>query len=77
VSRKSERYAVVDAARLLNMLMEVRPARAVVVAEGGGWAALLPGLPVHGDGDTSLEKYTAAARKALFEEALEVEVVIE
>jgi len=52
VSRKGERYAVVDAARLLNKLMEVRPARAVVVAEGGGWAALLPGLPVHGDGDT-------------------------
>jgi hypothetical protein len=28
------------------------PAQAVVVAEGGGWAAYIPGLPVHGDADT-------------------------
>ena len=34
-------------------------------------------ITVHGDGDTTLEKYTAEARKGLFEESLGVEVVIE
>jgi exopolyphosphatase/guanosine-5'-triphosphate,3'-diphosphate pyrophosphatase len=34
-------------------------------------------ITVHGDGDMSLERYTAEARKSLFEEALGVEVVIE
>lgn len=50
VRRDNERYAVLDAARLVAKLMQARPARAVVVAEGGGWSALLPGLPVHGEG---------------------------
>jgi len=31
--------------------MRLRPANVVVVAEGGGWSAVAPGLPVHGDGD--------------------------
>src|ERR1700753_2028617 len=52
IARESERYAVVDAARLLTKLMQVRSARAVVVAEGGGWAALLPEFGVHGEGDS-------------------------
>jgi len=52
VQRDAELFAVVDANRLLSALMRLRPAQAVVVAEGGGWSALLPGLPVHGDGPT-------------------------
>lgn len=50
VARETERYAVVDSARLLGKLMQVRPAKAVVVAEGGGWVALLPELGIHGEG---------------------------
>jgi exopolyphosphatase/guanosine-5'-triphosphate,3'-diphosphate pyrophosphatase len=34
-------------------------------------------IELHGDGDTSLERYTADARKALLEDALGVEVTIE
>lgn len=52
VQRDAERFAVVDAGRLVAKLMVLRPASAVVVAEGGGWSAVLPGLPVHGDGAT-------------------------
>lgn len=52
VQRDSERFSVVDTARLLARLMQARPAQAVVLAEGGGWAAMLPGLPVHGEGDS-------------------------
>lgn len=52
VQRDKQRFAVVDAAQLVTRLMRLRPARAVVVAEGGGWAALLPGLPVAGDGES-------------------------
>ncbi|MGQ0464191.1 MAG: prevent-host-death protein [Sporichthyaceae bacterium] len=52
VRREQERYAVVDVARLLTKLMQARPARALVVREGGGWAAMLQDLPVHGEGDT-------------------------
>lgn len=52
VQRDAERFAVVDADRLLSTLMRLRPADATVVAEGGGWSAVLPGLPVHGDGPT-------------------------
>ena len=32
--------------------MRLRPAQATVVAEGGGWSAVLPGLTVHGEGET-------------------------
>jgi len=52
VQRDEERFAVVDAGRLVTTLMRLRPANAVVVAEGGGWSAVAPGLPVHGDGPT-------------------------
>lgn len=58
VSREKERFAVVDTTRLLAKLMQARPARAAVVAEGGGWAAMLPGLPIHGEGDTFDEAIT-------------------
>jgi hypothetical protein len=34
-------------------------------------------IQLHGDGDMSLERYTAEARKTLLEESLGVEVVIE
>lgn len=52
VQREDERYAVLESNRLLGKLMQARPARALVVSEGGGWAAILPGLPIHGEGDT-------------------------
>jgi len=52
VQREAARFAVVDAEQLLRSLMRLRPAQATVVAEGGGWSAVLPGLPVHGDGET-------------------------
>jgi predicted RNase H-like HicB family nuclease len=62
VRRDRRRAAVVDAERLRNFLVTVRPARAEVVAEGGGWSVLLPGLPIAADGET-------------FEEALDEMVV--
>jgi len=52
VRRENSRFAVIDADRLLEHLVRLRPSQAVVVAEGGGWAALLQGVPVHGDGTT-------------------------
>lgn len=52
VDRDHERFVVINAADLRRDLAELRPAKAVVAAEGGGWSAVMPGLPVHGDGDT-------------------------
>lgn len=52
VRREDKRFAVVDADRLLAAFLRLRPSRAMVLAEGGGWAAIMPGLPVHGDGAT-------------------------
>lgn len=52
VRRKRRRAAVVDADRLQHFLVSVHPARAEVVAEGGGWSVLLPGLPIAADGET-------------------------
>lgn len=51
VDRESERFAVVDADVLRAQLAALRPSGAVVAAEGGGWSAFLPGLPVSGEGD--------------------------
>jgi hypothetical protein len=51
VARESERYAVIDTTRLLAKLMQIRRANAVVVPEGGGWAALLPQSGIHGEGE--------------------------
>jgi predicted RNase H-like HicB family nuclease len=52
VVRGSQRFVVVNASDLRADLSWLRPANAVVSAEGGGWAAVLPGLPVAGEGDT-------------------------
>jgi hypothetical protein len=51
VERGRERYAVVDGDVLRAQLAALLPSRAVVAAEGGGWAAFLPGLPLSGEGD--------------------------
>lgn len=66
VRRDKRRAAVVDADRLRHFLVTVRPARAEVVAEGGGWSILLPGLPIAADGDTfeeALDDTVAALRE--------------
>lgn len=52
VTRDDEKYLVVPARQLRDELAHLRPSRAEVLAEGGGWAVILPGLPVHGDGET-------------------------
>lgn len=52
IDRDDERFVVVSADRQRQDLFALRPSHASVVAEGGGWAVVLPGLPVHGDGDT-------------------------
>jgi hypothetical protein len=52
VTRDQERFVVVSAESLGQDLRRLLPSQAVVVAEGGGWAAFIPGLPVHGDADT-------------------------
>jgi hypothetical protein len=51
VDRDRERFAVVDAEVLRTHLASLRPSDAVVVAEGGGWSAFLPGLPIAGEAD--------------------------
>lgn len=51
VQRDRERYAVVDGDLLRVELAKLLPSRAVVAAEGGGWSAILPGLPLAGEGD--------------------------
>lgn len=52
VVRDTERYVVIDAEMLREELSRLMPSRAVVVAEGGGWSAIVPGVPVHGDAAT-------------------------
>lgn len=52
VSRGSDQYLVVPAGQMREELTELRPAKAQVLMEGGGWAVIIPGLPVHGDGET-------------------------
>jgi hypothetical protein len=51
LERERERYAVVDGDVLRAQLAILLPSRAVVAAEGGGWAAFLPGLPLSGEGE--------------------------
>ena len=51
LERDHTRFAVVDGELLRSQLAALRPAHAVVTAEGGGWSAFLPGLPVSGEGD--------------------------
>jgi antitoxin (DNA-binding transcriptional repressor) of toxin-antitoxin stability system len=52
VTRDQETFVVISADTRGEELRRLLPARAVVVAEGGGWAAFLPGVPVHGDAET-------------------------
>jgi predicted RNase H-like HicB family nuclease len=52
IDRDDERFLVVSAEQQRRDLAALLPSRASVVAEGGGWAVILPGLPVHGDGET-------------------------
>ena len=42
---------MVDGELLRSQLATLRPAHAVVTAEGVGWSAFLPGLPIAGEGD--------------------------
>ncbi len=66
VARDTERYLVVPAQQLRAELAELRPAKAEVLSEGGGWAVVVPGLPVHGDGETfdgALEDAIVALRE--------------
>ena len=58
VSRDNERYVVVDAEVLRQQLFGLLPAKAVVIAEGGGWSAFLPSVPVHGEAETFEEAIT-------------------
>jgi len=51
LERDHTRFAVVDGELLRSQLTALRPASAVVTAEGGGWSAFLPGLPVSGEGE--------------------------
>ena len=43
---------LLDAARLQHYLASVVPPCAKVVAEGEGWSAFIPGIPVAGSGPT-------------------------
>jgi hypothetical protein len=52
VVRENERFVVVAADSLRRELSRLLRSRAAVVAEGGGWSAILPGVPVHGDAGT-------------------------
>jgi predicted RNase H-like HicB family nuclease len=52
VTRDQERFVVVSADTMGQDLRRLLPSQAVVVAEGGGWAAFIPGVPVHGDAAT-------------------------
>lgn len=52
VVRENERFVVVAGETLRRELSRLVPSHAAVVAEGGGWSAVLPGVPVHGDADT-------------------------
>lgn len=48
--RDDVRFVLVDAQGLRPLLEQACPPNAVVVAEGGGWSAFLPGVPVSGEG---------------------------
>ena len=66
VDRDEERFVVLSADHLREDLIRLCPAHAKVVAEGGGWAAMVPGLPLHGDGatfDEALEDLIGAFRE--------------
>ena len=65
LERDHTRFAVVDGELLRSQLSALRPASAVVTAEGGGWSAFLPGLPISGEGadlDAALDDLIDALR---------------
>jgi len=64
--RDSERFVIVPAEQLRAELTRLLPSRAEVLAEGGGWAVIIPGLPVRGDGesfDSALDDAIQALRE--------------
>lgn len=66
VAREHETFSVVEASLLREQIALLLPARTQVAAEGGGWAAWLPGLPVHGEGrtfDAAISDLIAALRE--------------
>ncbi|WP_203824635.1 type II toxin-antitoxin system HicB family antitoxin [Actinoplanes palleronii] len=66
VRRDSRTTAFVDQERLRYFLAAVTPAKAEIVAEGGGWSVFIPGLPVAADGatvDEALDETVAALRE--------------
>lgn len=52
VDREDDRFLVSEATTFRAQLADLRPSQAQVIPEGGGWAVIIPGLPVHGDADT-------------------------
>lgn len=50
IDRDRSRFVVLDADTHRRDLAEEVTANARVLPEGGGWAVILPDLPVHGDG---------------------------
>lgn len=52
VTRDHRHVAAVDADRLTYFLTRLIPAKARLVAEGGGWSIMLPDLPIAADGVT-------------------------
>lgn len=63
--RDSQRIALVDADRLRRYLASLS-VRAVVVADGGGWSASIPGTPLAADGasfDEAIDEMVLALRE--------------
>ncbi|WP_336276026.1 hypothetical protein [Nocardioides sp. B-3] len=60
VTRDRSRVAAVDADRLAHFLRGVRPARAELASEAGGWSLFLTGVPVAATGDSVDEVMDAA-----------------
>lgn len=47
--------AIIDGKRLVRFYAATCPARAEIAPEDGGYSIILPGLPIHGDGDSLQE----------------------
>lgn len=66
VTRNKERFVVLTADARGAELRRLLRSQAVVVHEGGGWAAFIPGVPVHGDAesfDDALDDLIAGLRE--------------
>jgi predicted RNase H-like HicB family nuclease len=68
IERDGETFLIVPAKEQRESLAALRPSNAQVIAEGGGWAVIIPGMPLHGDGET-LEEAVHDAIEALREYA--------